>query len=238
MSRKCFGSVMFSIVLFGVVTSADAVTWQQQYEGDVLPGAFSPAFVLQAGGGNNGTTTLNAGGWVDVRNTTSTYYQWDMNSPNWSVGPSGSTIEIRMAVPEITGTYGTTFQVTDDNLDKVWFFGWTHNNIFMDGGNQGQPTFDVTQFNTYRFTFAADGTANVYLNNDPTPRLTSSGNTLSGLTNFSFGDLGAVGAGTGSYDYIYWTTAGAFAPVPEPAGIFLMVIGMSALAMRKIRQVK
>ena len=102
--------------------------------------------------------------------------------------------------------------------------------VIYDGSNDitynygaGDSELTVTDgFVIVRATVLGD-VVNIYLNNDLTPIITT--------TQVRGGEHQANGIGFGAFgivaeiDYARWTTAGAFAPIPEPATMVLLTLG-------------
>ncbi len=98
-------------------------------------------------------------------------------------------------------------------------------------GNKVVTGLDFTQWTTFRLTLTGMNTATpqatLYINGSTTPIATAAFNGSSALTYLQFGDgnSGASESGITDWREIRWTSAGAFAPVPEPSSMILGGLG-------------
>ena len=234
-------SVVLAIFLGMLSTKAEAViidgvNWTFNWDGNVLPTQATPPFdnfgtafttdgftsIAPAGGGAGMSDAAWAGG-------------------NLGAGPA-STLEFRVRVlaqgsqPDtygaalFAGWNGVRFNVFLNALDTP----------FVDFGGSGPSLtntyeIDTADWHTYRMVFTPGGSEMVSLYIDDVFRLSTSGGP--GFANaVQFANYtGWVSASASSeWDYIRWTNAGAFAPVPEPSTFALLgAVGVAALAFRR-----
>ena len=87
-------------------------------------------------------------------------------------------------------------------------------------------------FHTVRVTALGD-VVRMYLDDDPTPVVTTIPLTYPGAVSpngLNFGIAGIIA----DIDYICWTNEGAFAPIPEPATMVLLLTGTLVLRNRSV----
>lgn len=140
-------------------------------------------------------------------------------------GALDTTLEVRLRVVETTGYWANAFFLSTGSKWATVDFNST--SILSLSG------LDLSEWTVIRFTLTGGATnpdLNIYINNNPTAF------TISGLfvgdtsdNYLRFGDIapGGYAGGIVDYDYIRWTSAGAFAPVPEPGTSVLL--GLAAV---------
>lgn len=156
------------------------------------------------------------------------------------------TFEFRMRVVETnrSATYAAQFILTGGG-------GWVTSiaPTFINFGTNYTPAVAPTQWHTYRLTMEQIGGGGAtpvqqqlkaYLDGElvysATRSAASGGGSAVNLTEMRFGDgSNSTGTnGTSEWDYIRWTTTGAYAPViPEPATWGLLTLGALAIFARR-----
>ena len=71
---------------------------------------------------------------------------------------------------------------------------------------------DVTEWHTYRFTKATDGTSSIYIDENPSPIYSNSNSQAGSNTYFRFGDGWSSGTMNADFDWIVWDNTGAYSP--------------------------
>lgn len=136
------------------------------------------------------------------------------------------TFEARFRVPSLnedTSYAGSILFGTGEN-------GRWHEILYSPTTIQGFAV-DLTQWTTVRITITGGNTtapvASVYINNEPDVKATQVLLHSANLPYFQIGDAasGTSRGGVSEWDYIRWTNAGAFAPIPEPGSLALLGIG-------------
>jgi len=226
------------------------VTWTTQYLGDVMPDSASPAWTQSINWGYQPTH-----GYVSSDGDILTQSTWTpAGTASFAMGPTAwqgdtdSTVEFRIKIDDVADgqTYASQMLIgfpRGANADRRWELAFKQNGVDAGVGASETYAADLSMWHTFRaLIYATDATypggiMEIYdLDSaDPTtPVLTD--NAAPGLTyaNLTFGDLfsGSIG-GTTNWDYVAWTNAGAFVPVPEPTLMALLGMGTLALLRRR-----
>lgn len=224
----------------------DGVTWSVNYTGDYLPNnALSdPAWTTLFQGGS--ATATVAGGILTYNspaNADQTYAEM-ANTAYWNGGSGGSldnTTEFRMKLQSSGAPYDAAEMYIFDS-SKYFKFTIHEDDPFTPGnqgyvslGSGGNIVLDVDVYNTYRVLTFNDGTANLYINGVAAYGTPVNATGASATNKINFGDLSSGGGGVSDWDYVRWTNAGAFVPVPEPQTGVLILGGLSLLGILRRR---
>lgn len=235
-------SVLWATAASGAVNVLrNGVTWDATYEGTLEPPSETPSWVEAIGGA--GSSRVASGGILTITTpAAANVLRYDQTGTSWTGLGSQRTIEWRMrVVSQTAGDRATDFLSFDAGSGDFWILEFQDDSYRLVGSAAGSDiAFDTTQFHTYRWVIDTDASVDqsvLYI--DGSEALSSGAATAgaAGLNNFlAFGDgsSGGVG-GVIEVDFISWT-AGAFAPVPEPSVLSLLVIGGLALANARSRQ--
>lgn len=226
MSKVSYIAAITASVLASAAFAAPmnhSVNWEGQYNGNSAPDVesgftgegFASTLTSLVGDGTARLNNLS-------QNQTSTFGWWGKNvSFNFATGAS---LEARLKVNDPgVGANGQWIVMRDNNnVVTLRFFG-AQLQIDIDGTFAFQTVaVDPLQWHTYRVA-AATGAGNAQLYIDDVPA-TLDHNTMGaaayGAWPLYFGDVTASDGENcdWSFDYLRWTTQGAFAPeVPEPA---------------------
>ncbi len=230
-----------SVTAKAVITSTkDSSLFTFKYEMDVSPD------VDNQGGAAGGDWTMPAGsvsGGIFTLTTTAPINAEIVNSDTGGglSFATGYTIEMRAKVD-------TTFNRTATMIggagplgsNRGWLSIGQSQLRWMDTGSDTSGTQLDTSVNSdgfHIFRLAQEPNTNLYsvwrdgvlISNS----LVST-NTGGSIVKASFGDLGATWGGTLEVDYYRFDTSGAYAPMPEPSALILVVCAGSALALRRM----
>lgn len=236
-------SGVFKSLLLGLSLSAagltvaqaaviNGVNFEAVYRGSELPSNANPSWsMIGTQGIPDADTEIYT---LSTTGTQSGYSQrtWNLNSF------AGVTVELRAKIQQDAGTRaandvrlftGSRLFIFNLSMDKV-FFGNTVE-------EESSYTVDNGVFHTYRITLSDSGSgivATVYLDNAETPIITGyagAENATSGK--IQWGDAATSGSSNGVVDwnYVAYTTEGAFAPIPEPAATALIGLGLGIGAL-------
>jgi hypothetical protein len=225
----------------GIDGTKDSADFANKYEADVLPDAAGLGFYL-VDSNNVFADTVSLSGGVLTINTDAAgtgadaiWYQMDggLWNPHFL---GGFTAEIRAKVnPGNSGTYGAALGLSDEN--STGFFQMFFDHLDMEG--TVIPTAaNNDDFHVFRVTSISDGSSagqvyRVYRDG------VQVGSDVTQITSFPpgpplrFGDFIAGFAEVNfDIDYIRWDTTGAWAPVPEPASLGLLLAGSMVMTLR------
>ncbi len=202
----------------------------------------------------NGTATSTVSNNIMTLYTTASdnlfYTMGNTNPQNWNgaygAGTLGTTIEFSLKVDAQTGSTGAVQLIFAGATTQAFSMLISANKITLATASNGSGvsyTFDTTSdFHTYRLTQAGDGSSsiNLYIDNNSVPIISGySGYDVGSTSNLiRFGDFSGSVGGTSEWEYIAFTNAGAFAPVPEPGSLALISLGSAALAFGICRRKK
>lgn len=219
----------------------NGVDFTTVYSGTVLPGDATPAWTANVNAASTVTANSPSAGILTIDTSTGIA----LYSMNWSAA-TNTTLEISMQVNSLftgnTATNGLYF--TNGAIDYRIGFAPTAILVGDIGGTPANPTgafatysFDTTgAFNTYRFTLAS-GSMSLYVNNSTTAAVSGyTGTTPVSSNEVLFGDFSGNAAGVSEWEYVAFTNAGAFAPVPEPTVLGLFVAGLSTVLLTRRRK--
>jgi hypothetical protein len=204
--------------------TADSSTWGGQYECSVLPGAAG-----WADSGSAGFSTFQVEG--------DTAIQMISNPGEWSRNPgfdfvTGGSLEMRMKVEGGTSWVNNNYTMGDSG-GQVYLGFLPTKVVLWDGIGAYEYAMDTTGYHTYRLIVDETEGARVYVDNGETPVLSATGQ-YAVAAGLSFGNVSSSWQSNMTMDYIRWSTAGAFAPVPEPTTMCLLGLGaIGALIRRK-----
>lgn len=225
-----------------VNVNRNGVNWAGTFEGDVSPLTSStPAWGVFD---NNGFAAESSDGniYSYVSGAVGVTASYSMADATWTGGGTARTAEIRARVPDNVGEaadgVGSLILGINDQAYDLRF----HTGFLSYNGGSGlvsAATLDTSEYHIYRLTVdqAANPIVNLYIDNNPTPVFTSNGNwfTSSGFNSLVFGDISAGGeSGKMDVDYISWS-AGAIAPVPEPAALAFLPVACLLLRRRGLK---
>jgi hypothetical protein len=222
---------------FGV--SRNGVTWDATFEGDVAPPTGStPAWSVFDTQGV-GAAQSSDGDLYTVNTSATTAAVSYSQQTNWTGGGQARTVEIRTRViPEAyeasDGAAGLVVGLNDIAYNLRFHTGQL---TYNSGGLNTAATLDTTQFHVYRIVVdqAANPVFSLYIDGALAPSFTSNGSwfTSGGFDTIVWGDFSTGGlAGHTETDYISWAI-GAHPPVPEPATLAGLAVGVSLLRRRR-----
>lgn len=246
--KLCLALSIVSVAALGFSQRAEAVIinnvdFTVVYTGTALPNASTPAWTQNVSiGGSMSPNTPDAG--VLTLNSLSsssinTYAELAKASGYWDAASLlGTTIEFSMKVDSnATGKWAA--HVLFLNGSKIFNFAIYEGGIGTFNGTSLTSTYamdTVSGFNTYRLTLNGGGLVDVYVNNAPVPVITGYAGYGSNSANvIEWGDASGNAQGSSQWQYVAFTNAGAFAPVPEPSSAALIgatVLGGILLARR------
>ncbi len=227
--------VLAAAGLLAIGASSQANAQWVIYNANVLPAEFSPAFVTSNVNPAGAATTEEFSIVADPDNAGNnllrmavvsprTSFLWRQNLAPAPDAPTAGTVVIKA---KGIGTIGTTevtraFEVDlDFNGTRETFILFTNGTIRLARSNQNTTEAVLTplEWNTYRFTKAANGAVRVYVNESNEPLITtttSPASTNTANNYFRFGD-GDSGHNYASYiDFIAWDFSGATSPQANP----------------------
>ncbi len=155
---------------------------------------------------------------------------WDTSGVTWD---SGYTIETRIRIDAVAPDVTMGFVLYSVPVGASGPAGWlTLNHNDVQWGYPPQETWDVDNsddFHTFRFA-QEPGTDSysIWRDGDLLISETGKGWNYNGLVRLLFGDAGGSGGSNYEMDYIRFTP-GAYAPVPEPGMLTLLVLGSLSL---------
>ncbi len=134
---------------------------------------------------------------------------------SWTVSPSvGATVVARMRCASGGHLYGTNIGVGDtSNYESLYLL--ASGSIALEVSSKAAAV-TTQDWHLYRVTIR-NNDINVYLDENPVPIIPGNGNFIHGCPAANIQQL-RIGSGASAgtqdiyYDYVYWTTAGAFAP--------------------------
>jgi len=236
------------VIGLGAFNSAGAavingVNWSNVYDPDVtppnnvLPDAATPAWSLTTTGGNS-TATI-ASNYLAISDPALTDNRYYTNASGWDM-TNGMSVEARVQMLNPIGT-AAIGQIRIGNASKYLYITFDQTKISYVNGVGGPLVtiasgLDMSVFTTVRLTLASNLDLNIYVNNNTTPSgtLTSAVFTSGAANNILFGDAANTVGGTSNWDYIAYT-AGVF-PVPEPASMALLGLGLLPLCFALYRK--
>jgi hypothetical protein len=215
----------------------DSAAFSYQYEMDVLPSAAGD-FTQEGAGGSvsDGILTINAAGLADYTSQSA-----GQPYPGKTTEASGCTIDLRVKVTAANNTgYGVQAIPGPTNASQPCSELWiTPTALTWGDSYTSLGTFDnASDYHVIRLAqFDVGGTAKydvwrdgVLVANSIDPAFYNAG-----LERLIFGAMSGGSSSTSYTDYVRWTV-GAYAPVPEPSGIAILVsavVGLLAYAWRK-----
>lgn len=223
-----------------ITSSAHAnVIWTSTYTGAALPNE-SPSDPLWTELLWGSTTTASASGGIFTLSSTDKndfrlYLTGGGADEAWNPGALGTTIEVRLKVGNVTpgAVWSQTLQISTGV--KSYTFGWT--SVQVQDFNTGDKFhfMDTTdEFHTYRFTISDTHELSLYVDDNPTPVITGHYGIDVSDNWLAFGLAGnALNSGTVEWEYVQWTNAGAFAPIPEPSTLLLLGVAGGAFLFRR-----
>lgn len=240
--RKLPIALFSASALFASTVTAQ-VTWQGEWTDATTFAGATPSWSPAFGGGDFSTTQAPSATTITATNASFVYFSPDSGFDASTA--TGSTVEFSMKV--------NSQEAGKDFAGSVRIFGSDDNgterrfdlNIADDGVQfftAGQSAaLDTTVFNTYRLTFGGNS-ASLYLNGNNVATISGQ----PGGSNLITGSDLRIGVTSGSdtvggtteWEYVRWTNAGQFSPVPEPAAFasLLGVLALGTVALRRRRR--
>jgi|GEM_PF-2580310 len=220
----------------------NGVDFTTVYTGTSLPENATPAWTATVNGTTSIVTPNSPSAGILTIDTSTDYVYY---SRIWSAS-TDTTLEISMQVDSVyTGNYASTsLYFTNGTKDYRIFFAPTAILVGDIGGTPAAPTgdfatysFDTTgAFNTYRVTLES-GSMSLYVNNSTTAAVSGYTGTANDTSNVVyFGDVSGTVAGVSEWEYLAFTNAGAYAPVPEPTSLGLFVAGLATVLLTRRRK--
>jgi MYXO-CTERM domain-containing protein len=223
----------------GSVTHAAPAPFTQSYEADDVPESASSSpqwqkFFLGTGTASGGLLTVTTP--TDAGASDDHYLEYRLDGGGaWNPTGAGTTLE--MSFKTIAGSdSGWAGSALISTGLRQWSIRVGTNYVSIGGDDLYLPSLgiDSSTFHTYRFTSANDtGNLSLYIDGATTPTHTYTNGVDSAVSRLAFGDLGSPEGGQVQWDYLRWTNAGAFAPVPEPGALSLAAIGLAGLRRRR-----
>jgi hypothetical protein len=147
------------------------------------------------------------------------------------------TVETRMRIEDFSGT-ATIAAALLIPASSTQYFNIPFRLNSVGSGTNGIAPVNLAEWTTLRFTITGGLTTSpvltIYVNDNPVG-FTSTSVTNSALGYIQFGDGTTSGSQDGitQWDYIRWTTSGAYAPIPEPHSLALLGTGVLVFAIRR-----
>ncbi len=182
--------------------------WDCRYEADAIPGTSNPTWYAAEGSETWGSVADGALRVNDTSTASGTKIKW---ARDWGASPSiGTTI---MARARCASTGGDT-----SLLGNLYIEDGAHYERFkimtdriQAGESGGTYLLDGTQWHTYRIT-TRGSRFRVYIDESPAPVIEGSFSASSSANRVMFGSGASAGTQDIYFDYIYYSTAGEFAP--------------------------
>ncbi len=230
--KKFFLMIAIAMALCGCLQAA--VTWDVGYEGSVLPNLADPAWSA-IGTQSPRTSSLNDG-ILTITNNSAGWEGWAINAGSYWEAETTLTLEIKMK-------QAGTSRVEFGKSNRQWSLVFKDNEIQSRFGGDSMA-FDTTEWNVFRITKESgvpqgpgdnpDDVVKLYINGS----LVASDLVISHAGTYDFNLVRVMkmsGGGTMDIDYIRYTNEGAFAPVPEPATLAILGLGMAFANRRRNR---
>lgn len=253
--QPCSGiAFVVASLLAGAVVADAADFWHYTWDGSVTPPSNTPALTVNASGGSP-STTLNPDGTFTIETISRTDALSYRNSTEFTGWEDGrfSMIEFRVRVDQqqpqnsggealpVTQRYAQTIRIANDapGGDAVHYsfflrdgsVGFGRDLLGDESTNHAMNTTDG--FHTYRILAYTDR-AELYVDGNKTAVITATPTTQSIVTGprIEFGDISTTyGAGTVTWDYIYWSNN----LVPEPGSLLTCALVLPMLVRRSRR---
>jgi hypothetical protein len=231
-------AIVAGILVVGSAAHAAPAPFTQSYEADALPDDPSSSPQWQRFFGGTGTAS---GGILTVATPGTApdadYLEYRLSGADgapWDPTGAGSTVEMRFKSDSVDASGWSGSALISTGLSQWAIRIGDFVSISGDDYNLVANGFDPTVFHTFRFTTANDtGDLNMYIDGSTSVTHVFTGGAASAVSRLAFGDLGQPEEGTAEWDYMRWTNAGAFAPVPEPGMMSLATIGLAGLRRRR-----
>ncbi len=235
-TRACFGSIAGGVIALSVMAAPleaaiiNDVDFEVAYSGNALPTASDPTWT-QGGSAGSASASSETGILTLQTNATGSYrYILNESSGYWDgADAEGITVEFSLSVISQTGSRSATHLSLSDG-SKNYNFQIAEDEIFLGATSTSGARYamDTTVVNTFRLTLS-EGVMSVYVNQNVTPVIVGYEGVASTGNEIYWGDNSNFTGGTTHWDYLAFTTSGAFAPVPEPS--LLSLGGLGALLM-------
>jgi hypothetical protein len=240
-----FSSALLMPTLVTVATPMDSADFAFKYEADTVPTLATPAWTLENGVGY--ANSASGGVYSQTTLTNPNRGSLSFNIPDgaeWDIQDGvGYTAEIKIRILSATGTNlrdGVWFDIGDGTSNAgIQILDSEVRRTQLDTVNTTFSTAvaNVNNWQVYRLVVSDDhATFAVYLNNTLIQNDLSTYSYTSPLDRIRWGDPTTTNGTTDTafdIDYIRWDTTGAYAPLPEPASLGLLVIGAGLVARRR-----
>ncbi len=218
----------------------NGVNFETAYFGDVLPNAAAPSWTIVGSAG-----VANAATQIYTVSTTGTQASYSERTLSMA-GVNGVTIEFRANVSTMAGTLAAG-DLRFYTGSEVFLFRLADDVVFFGNSVESASSYAISTdaMHTYRITLERQESgflANLYIDHASTPVISgvAAGSSSTGAR-IQWGDTATSGGvnGTMGWNYVAYTTSGAYAPVPEPATTALLFgVGGGMLFLRQRRHAR
>lgn len=224
------------LATFTIFSSHASVVWTTQYTGDALPNEAPSDPLWEKVTYGEGPTASVENGILTVDAPYNTALVYLAPNASWAPTILGSTLEVRLKVDTLApgATWSQTLSISTGTTN--FYIGFSPNKVQDFNTGSSFYFMDTTDdFHTYRFTISGTDTLALYVDGNMTAAFSGdTGGASAASPSVFFGVAGSpANAGQVQWDYVQWTNAGSFAPVPEPASVALIGFAIGALFLRR-----